>query len=271
MSLNEMQDSSVQLESVKPPLMAESQTSLHDGAANDKHRGQPVVFVSPGGAPAVPQESPSGAAAGKCIKRVRLDGIDTDTAFQLRQQKQGSLKQAKSRAKEYMLVPADELPPIVIADSLDPAIDGKILSGFTRLEAAKLRNDTEITVELRKVENRAEALTIAVQENVSNGTPLRFEEIKSIVRQLHKEGVKQVVIAERVNRHESNVSRMLKNDKPPCVRKNSWSKRAASALLTLEELQDGLSDDEALHHAMAKVVMAYRAVIDQIKESGKNL
>jgi len=85
--------------------------------------------------------------------------------------------EARTRlAQEYAEVGVENMPRIVVARSKDARLDGALLSGWNRLNAAKRQGLNEVEVELLDVNDFAEAFTEAVRSNSTFGDPMTKEE-----------------------------------------------------------------------------------------------
>lgn len=101
-----------------------------------------------------------------------------------RSTKSGSLDLRAKKAEEYAEIGIESLPKIIIAQSVDANIDKAILSGWTRLEAAKIQQTEEVQVNIAAVGSFAEAYAIAVNSNATHGLSMTRTEKVEAARKL---------------------------------------------------------------------------------------
>jgi hypothetical protein len=103
----------------------------------------------------------------------------------------------------------DDMPPIVVAESEDPALHMLILDGFHRWTAAQREGRKTVECEFVNVNSPAEFLAEAAARNSRHGLPLTAEERRAVAVSLWKGHQDKERIAGAVGRSLRTVERWL--------------------------------------------------------------
>lgn len=150
----------------------------------------------------------------------------------------------ESVVTKYCLTPVGNFPPILIAKSGDPELDGVVLGGIHRINAATKRKNTQIMAKFIWVENETQAQLEALKDNL-HGKNLSRDELKKVCRSLHvTHGMTLEEIGTLIGRHKSSISRMLaEENKKPATTKGDNIKAVKKIMATLiAKLEECLSE-----------------------------
>lgn len=158
-----------------------------------------------------------------------IDEIIQEERFRGRVGKDGSAPDADFAATEYKCRQASDFPPVIVARSKNPALNKRLLSGFTRIKAANLRGDTQINAVFVDVASFEDAFKVCVEANLRNGTQIKPADRRAQMAHMEAEGLARVKIAEFYGVTPPTLSKLL-------GKKDKRSKAERNAILTDDKL-----------------------------------
>lgn len=181
----------------------------------------------------------------------------------------------KKIVEKYRYAPSLDIPPIPIALSPDPAIDGLALGGLHRREASRSRGDKTIRVRHVCVETMADALKEAVLDNLRHGKHLSPQDLVHCAHRLRDAGLNNVEIGKIFGKNKSTIGRWLKKSEDSASGSKSCTmqlpiKKAKNTLSWLEQLlEKGDTYGEALPGAIQGVQKLVKVLENQNSSSNK--